>query len=110
MIPKGFVKRFAKTLIIDEVQRVPSLLLAIKKAVDEDTSPGQYLLTGSTNIQTLPTVKESLAGRITKIRLRPLAQGEIKKSTPQFIDSAFDQSFARPQAHYDREALMDIVP
>jgi len=62
--PQGFIKRSAKALIIDEVQRIPSLLSAIKKAVDEDTRPGQYLLTGSTNIQSLPTVRESLAGRI----------------------------------------------
>ncbi len=76
--PQGFIKRRVKTLIIDEVQRIPALFSAIKKAVDEDTRPGQYLLTGSTNIQSLPTVRESLAGRIAKIRLRPLAQGEIE--------------------------------
>jgi len=46
---------------------IPSLLSAIKKAVDEDTRPGQYLLTGSANIQALPTVRESLSGRIAKI-------------------------------------------
>ena len=92
--PQGFVKRNVKTLIIDEVQRVPPLLSAIKKAVDEDISYGQYLLTGSTNIQSLPTVNESLAGRIAKIRLRPLAQGEIERTTPSFFDSAFNQSFS----------------
>ena len=37
--PQGFIKRRAKTLIVDEVQRIPSLLSAIKKAVDEDTHP-----------------------------------------------------------------------
>ena len=82
--PQGFVKRSSSTLIIDEVQRVPSLFPAIKKAVDDDPRPGQYLLTGSTNIQSLPTVRESLAGRIAKIRLRPLAHGEIKKCAPKF--------------------------
>jgi predicted AAA+ superfamily ATPase len=107
--PQGFIKRSAKTLIIDEVQRVPSLLPAIKKAVDEDTSPGQYLLTGSSNIQSLPTVKESLAGRIAKIRLRPLVQGELKKITPLFLESAFKQSFTRNHTHYDRDALLEIA-
>jgi len=107
--PQGFVKRAKKTLIIDEVQRVPSLLPAIKKAVDEDTRPGQYLLTGSANIQALPTVKESLAGRITKIRLRPLAQGEVRKITPRFIDSAFRQSFTRYKSPYDRDALLETA-
>ncbi len=107
--PQGFVKRSTNTLIIDEVQRIPSLLPAIKKAVDEDTRPGQYLLTGSANIQSLPTVKESLAGRIAKIRLRPLTQGEMKKKSPGFIGSAFKQSFSRSHIHYDRDALLEIA-
>ena len=107
--PQGFIKRSTDTLIIDEVQRVPSLLPAIKKAVDEDTRPGQYLLTGSANIQSLPTVRESLAGRIAKIRLRPLAQGEIRKIVPGFIESAFEQSFSRSHTHYDRDAILEIA-
>jgi predicted AAA+ superfamily ATPase len=107
--PQGFIKRNVKTLIIDEVQRVPPLLSAIKKAVDEDISPGQYLLTGSTNIQSLPTVSESLAGRIAKIRLRPLAQGEIERTTPSFFDSAFNQSFSSSNTNYDRDAILEIA-
>jgi len=67
------------------------------------------LLTGSTNIQSLPTVRESLAGRIAKIRLRPLAQGEIERTASQFIDSAFKQSFLRSHTHYDRDALLEIA-
>ena len=107
--PQGFIKRNTKTLIIDEVQRIPSLLPAIKKAVDEDTRPGQYLLTGSANIQSIPTIKESLAGRIAKIRLRPLAQGEMREIAPRFIESAFKQSFLHSHAHYDRDALLEIA-
>jgi predicted AAA+ superfamily ATPase len=107
--PRGFIKRSGKTLIVDEVQRVPPLLSAIKKAVDDDTSPGQYLLTGSTNIQSLPTVRESLAGRIAKIRLRPLAQGEIERTASKFIDLAFKQSFVRSHTYYDRDAVLDIA-
>jgi predicted AAA+ superfamily ATPase len=66
-------------------------------------------LTGSTNIPSLPTVRESLAGRIAKIRLRPLAQGEIERTTFRFIDSAFKQSFSRSHTHYDRDALLEIA-
>jgi predicted AAA+ superfamily ATPase len=107
--PQGFIKRNTETLIIDEVQRIPSLLPAIKKAVDEDTRPGQYLLTGSANIQSIPTIKESLAGRIAKIRLRPLTQGEMREIDPRFIESAFKQSFSHSHAHYDRDALLEIA-
>lgn len=106
--PQGFIKRRTRTLIIDEVQRIPSLLPAIKKAVDEDTRTGQYLLTGSANIQSLPTVRESLAGRIAKIRLRPLAQGEIIKKVPQFIDAAYKQAFTITHTHHDRDAILEF--
>ncbi|MDY6905484.1 MAG: ATP-binding protein [Thermodesulfobacteriota bacterium] len=107
--PQGFIKLRTKTLIIDEVQCVPSLLPAIKKAVDEDTRPGQYLLTGSANIQSLPTVRESLAGRVANIRLRPLSQGEVGKTTPRFIESAFGQSFSKSPTSYDRDDLLEIA-
>lgn len=107
--PHGFVKHNKKTLIIDEVQRVPDLLPAIKKVVDEDTRPGQYLLTGSTNIQSLPGVQESLAGRITKLRLRPLTQGEQKGSLPKFIERAFSGTLEQPASHFDKDDLIEMA-
>lgn len=107
--PQGFVRHQAKTLIIDEAQRVPELLPAIKKAVDENSRPGQYLLTGSADIQSIPTVKESLAGRVAKIRLRPLAQGEIKASGPGFIENAFDRDFSLKPVYYDRDAVLEMA-
>lgn len=107
--PHGFVKHNKKTLIIDEVQRVPDLLPAIKKVVDENTRSGQYLLTGSTNIQSLPEVQESLAGRITKLRLRPLTQGEQVKSSPKFLEKAFLGTLEQPNNHYDKDALIEMA-
>jgi len=59
--PGSFVKHDKKHLIIDEIQRAPQLLMAIKKVVDMDNRPGQYILTGSSNIQSLPGVTESWA-------------------------------------------------
>lgn len=88
--PESFVKRDnKKTLIIDEVQRVPELLPAIKMAVDQDRSPGQYLLTGSANLAAIPSAQESLAGRIAKIRLRPFVQGEIENTKPDLLPRLF---------------------
>ena len=107
--PSGFVRHDGAMLIIDEVQRVPALLTAIKQVVDEDDRPGQFLLTGSANIQTLPGVQESLAGRVTKLRLRPLAQGEILRRAPGFLDRAFGQSFGSPASMIDREDLLDLA-
>lgn len=91
--PTGFIDHNDELMIIDEVQRAPILLPAIKKNVDENQNPGRFLLTGSANIQTLPGVTESLAGRVTKIRLRPLALGEIHGAQPDFLERAFRQEF-----------------
>jgi hypothetical protein len=107
--PNSFVKHTSRTLIIDEIQLVPSLILALKKAVDEDTRPGQFLITGSANLQSLPTVKESLAGRLTKIRLRPLSQGEIRTATPSFLTYAFNQTFEYKSDLVSRDQLIDIA-
>lgn len=107
--PQGFVKLTSKMVIIDEIQRVPELLSAIKLNVDKNTAAGQYLLTGSANISSLPNVQESLAGRIQKIRLRPLAQGEILKTKPTFLEHAFQHSFPSSKKHYDRSALLEIA-
>lgn len=49
--------------VIDEIQRAPELLPAIKKSVEKERRPGRFLLTGSANLMVLPTVTESLAGR-----------------------------------------------
>lgn len=57
--------------VIDEIQRAPQLLLAIKKSVDEDRRPGRFLLTGSANLMTLPRVADSLAGRMETLQLLP---------------------------------------
>ena len=91
--PTGFISHGDELMIIDEIQRAPDLLLSIKMDVDENTSYGRYLLTGSANIYSLPSVRESLAGRISKIRLRPLAMGEIFGKTPDFIENAFKEEF-----------------
>lgn len=106
--PQGFIKLSKGTMIIDEVQRVPELITAIKKAVDENTRYGQYLITGSVNIQTLPTVRESLAGRVKKIRLRPLTQGEILKKSPKFLQRLKKQNFINNNS-YDKEKISEMI-
>lgn len=84
--PHGFIAGLRGPVLIDEVQRAPDLLYAIKEAVDEDPSPGRFLLTGSANILTAPKISESLAGRVRRIGLWPLAQSEIHDGTCNFVD------------------------
>lgn len=86
--PVGMVRSLDRA-VIDEIQRAPELLLAIKKSVDEDRRPGRFLLTGSANLMALPTVADSLAGRMETLSLLPLSQSEIGSHSGNWIDSAF---------------------
>lgn len=87
--PAGFIRGLDRA-IIDEIQRAPNLLLAIKKTVDEDYRPGRFLLTGSANVLTLPRVADSLAGRMETIRMLPLARAEIVNRAPTFLERLFE--------------------
>lgn len=86
--PIGFI-RGLPAAIIDEIQRAPDLLLAIKEKVDLNTAPGRFLLTGSANVMTLPRLGDSLAGRLSVITLLPLAQCELEDTSGSFIDRMF---------------------
>ena len=86
--PVGMVRSLDRA-VLDEIQRAPELLLAIKKSVDEDRRPGRFLLTGSANLMALPTVADSLAGRMETLSLLPLAQSEIETHAANWIDRAF---------------------
>ena len=86
--PVGMIRSLDRA-VIDEIQRAPSLLLAIKKSVDEDRRPGRFLLTGSANLMALPTVADSLAGRMETLLLLPLSQSEIEGQSVNWLDSVF---------------------
>ena len=86
--PVGFVS-FDELKVIDEIQRVPELLLAIKVAVDADPRPGRFLLTGSSRLLGLRDLPDTLPGRIETIELWPFSQGEIDSTADSFIDTVF---------------------
>lgn len=109
MDPQEFVKFDSRLMIIDEVQKVVALLPAIKMIVDQDDRAGQFLLTGSSDIQSLPGVTESLAGRIRKVPLRPLSQGEILGHQPNFLEGAFEQTFPPPDTLLERDDIISIA-
>lgn len=85
--PIGFVEMDERPLVIDEVQRVPELLLPIKVAIDRDRRPGRFILTGSAQVMLLPRVSESLAGRIEIHTLWPFSQAELEGAGGGFIES-----------------------
>jgi predicted AAA+ superfamily ATPase len=73
--PDDLVER-SRTIVLDEVQRVPDLLLAVKRAVDRERRPGRFILTGSANLLLMRSVSESLAGRAGYLTLWPMTRGE----------------------------------
>lgn len=87
--PTGFIRGLDRA-IIDEIQRAPDLLLAVKKTIDEDYRPGRFLLTGSANVLTLPRIADSLAGRMETIQMLPLARAEISGRAPRFLEHLFE--------------------
>ncbi|MCP9441170.1 MAG: ATP-binding protein [Nitrospira sp.] len=105
----GFLAGFAEPLVLDEVQRAPELLLAIKAAVDRKRTPGRFLLTGSANVLLLPRLAESLAGRMEIVNLWPFSQGEIEGAVEGFIDAVFTDAPPVPGRSSSSVRLTDRI-
>ena len=106
--PVGMIRGLDRA-VIDEIQRAPQLLLAIKKTVDEDRRPGRFLLTGSANLMALPAVADSLAGRMETLTLLPLSQCELNGSTANWIDHAFAGVLPQVNRPVQGDDLMEAV-
>lgn len=91
--PRGFVDGLPDRVILDEIQRVPAIFTAIKAAVDRAREPGRFLLTGSANVLLVPSLADSLAGRMDILRLFPLAQAELSRKPSGFISALFGATF-----------------
>lgn len=101
--PKRFLQRFADGAILDEVQRCPALLSYLQGVVDERKIMGDFILTGSAQLELISGVTQSLAGRVGRIELLPLAQAELTLANqlPATLEQALLQG-GYP-ALYDRE-------
>ncbi|MEI7535975.1 MAG: ATP-binding protein [Comamonadaceae bacterium] len=106
--PVGMVRSLDRA-VIDEIQRAPQLLLALKKSVDEDRRAGRFLLTGSANLMAMPAVADSLAGRMEMLALLPLSQSELNGSNANWIDAAFAGSLLRVGKPVVGQALVEVV-
>lgn len=84
--PIGFLQHQEGLLAIDEVQRAPELVPALKYVVDRDQRPGRFLITGSADLLRLPAAQDSLAGRLERIELHSFSQGELAGHVEAFID------------------------
>ncbi|MDQ3154712.1 MAG: ATP-binding protein [Actinomycetota bacterium] len=88
--PVRFV-RHDRLMLIDEVQRVPELWLAIKNLVDREPRAGRFLLTGSARLLGLRSLPDALPGRTETVELWPLSQGEIDGAPDGFVDAAYSR-------------------
>lgn len=107
--PAGFVDSLPDRVILDEIQRVPTIFAAIKAAVDRRRTPGRFLLTGSANVLLVPTLADSLAGRMEILRLFPLAQVELARATSGFLTALFEARFPTSRGGRLADALADRV-
>ncbi len=88
-------------IVIDEVQRLPQITLALKRIVDRDRRCGQFVLTGSSDVFTTPKALDSLAGRVSTLVLRPLSAAELMRREPCLLLNAVQA---------DPATLIDQIP
>ena len=86
--PRGFLARFEQGAVFDEAQRWPDLFSYLQGMVDQQRTPGRFVLTGSQQFGLLAGVTQSLAGRVGLTRLLPFAFEELPATSRQFsLDS-----------------------
>ena len=103
--PMGFIDGLPEQVVLDEVQKIASLFSAIKLSVDNNKKPGRFLMTGSMNILQLKQTSDSLAGRACYLRLHPLSQAEIEKTSPNLIQQLFAPKFSFQNFKRDKVLL-----
>jgi predicted AAA+ superfamily ATPase len=84
--PEGFLKKYAKGAIFDEVQRVPHIFRYLQEVLDNNTKRGQFILTGSNNFLLQEQVSQSLAGRAGYLTLLPFSYAELVKAKFAYDD------------------------
>ena len=107
--PAGFIQGLPLEVTLDEVQRVPELMRAIKVEVDRNRAPGRFLLTGSANLLLLPQLTDSLAGRMEIIRLHPLAESEKEGNPGGFLQWILDGNFKQEIRPVDPDGDKGLV-
>jgi uncharacterized protein len=105
--PQGFVNGRSGLLAIDEVQRVPNLLLAIKAEVDRDQRPGRFLITGSAQLSATRGVSDTLAGRIERFELWPFSRSEVAGTPTTLVDRLLDGDI--PRGYHSSTTKLDYL-
>lgn len=114
--PEGFLRGFTRPVIIDEIQRAPALFSVLKLLTDEyrrhgaKHSNGRFLLTGSTNLMTIPELSAMLVGRMAVLTLYPLSAAEAcLRDIPTIIDQWFDDNISYSKYPEDELPLHEVI-
>ncbi|MDR1165317.1 MAG: ATP-binding protein [Deltaproteobacteria bacterium] len=107
--PFAIINSFKTPMVIDEIQKAPDLIQAIKVDVDNDERPGQWLLTGSINPMLLPRVADLTLGRAETLDLRPLSQSELLGQKADFPTRLFGDTFTATAEPWSRERLFEAL-
>lgn len=107
--PESFLES-ADPLTIDEAQRCPELLVAVKREVDRDRRPGRFLLSGSANFALLKNVSESLAGRAVYLSLSPFSRRELAGNgkKPPILKTFFESGHWPKEGHWSSISSKDV--
>ncbi|MGQ0468206.1 MAG: ATP-binding protein [Sporichthyaceae bacterium] len=93
--PGAFVRDLAEPIAIDEFQRAPEVLAAIKAELNRDYRPGRYLLAGSARHDVVPELADYLTGRVELSTLWPFAMAELEPGAASIVDRIRDGSAVR---------------
>lgn len=108
--PRGFLSDYSGGVIIDEIQRVPKLLSYIQSHVDKSGIKGEFILTGSSQLELTKSISQSLAGRTALLKLFPFSYLEIHspKESPVNLDEILYKGFY-PRIHADKLDATDTL-
>jgi predicted AAA+ superfamily ATPase len=94
--PQGYIRRIAKPVTIDEIQKASHLLTPIKLYIDKQRQNGDFLLTGSANVLNLKKSNESLAGRLIELTMYPFSAKEKNQDIDtNFVDMLFEEEITK---------------
>lgn len=110
--PAGFIAESAgRQLVIDEIQRLPSLTLAVKASIDRDRRPGRFILTGSASLLRVRGTADSLAGRVGRLTLHGLSRGEIMGEGDDFVSAILTspETVTRAEGLHTRTGYAELL-
>lgn len=109
--PDGTLASFTNRIALDEIQRVPDLMRALKKNIDENRQNGRFLLTGSANVLSHPNVTESLTGRLDIFILEGLGIAELNnRPNPKALKILLQESVENFKNYLSQLAKSPIIP